>query len=54
MRNIRTAVNKAIVQKLLPADQYPFKGYTIPSGQNIKKGAGLGRDTKAVKLSAYE
>src|SRR5690606_26091885 len=37
MRNIRAVINKAIEQKLLPADKYPFKGYTIPSGQNIKK-----------------
>lgn len=37
MRNIRAVINKAITQKLLPADKYPFKGYVIPSGQNVKK-----------------
>jgi integrase/recombinase XerD len=37
MRNIRAVVNKAIAQKLLPQEKYPFKGYVIPSGQNVKK-----------------
>lgn len=37
MRNIRAVVNKAIAQKLLSPDKYPFKGYVIPSGQNVKK-----------------
>jgi integrase/recombinase XerD len=37
LRNIRAVVNKAIAQKLLSPDKYPFKGYIIPSGQNVKK-----------------
>lgn len=37
LRNIRAVINKAIAQKFLPQDKYPFKGYVIPSGQNAKK-----------------
>lgn len=37
LRNIRAVINKAIALKLLSAEKYPFKGYVIPSGKNIKK-----------------
>lgn len=37
MRQLRAIINQAISDKILSADQYPFKKYEIPSGQNIKK-----------------
>lgn len=36
-RNIRVVVNVAIKKQLFPFDKYPFKGYAIPTSQNIKK-----------------
>ena len=37
MRNIRTIINKAIALKMLSYEKYPFRGYCIPTGQNVKK-----------------
>lgn len=37
MRHLRAIINKAIEDKLLAADKYPFKGYSIPSSRNVKK-----------------
>jgi site-specific recombinase XerD len=42
-RNIRTIFNASILEKLIPADLYPFgleknNLYTIPTGKNIKRG----------------
>jgi len=37
MRQLRCIVNVAISQKLMNADNYPFKGYQIPTSRNIKK-----------------
>ncbi len=37
LRNIRTIVNVAIKEGYMKKDKYPFAGYSIPSGRNIKK-----------------
>lgn len=37
MRNLRAIVNEAIAAKLISQDNYPFKSYEIPTGQNVKK-----------------
>ncbi|WP_207493184.1 site-specific integrase [Aridibaculum aurantiacum] len=37
MRNLRSIINKAIKDKFLSRDAYPFKSYEIPTGQNVKK-----------------
>ncbi len=37
LRNIRTIVNIAIKEGYMKKDKYPFAGYPIPSGRNIKK-----------------
>ena len=37
LRNIRAIINVAIKKGLFPQDKYPFKGYVIPSSQNVKK-----------------
>lgn len=39
LRNLRGILNEAIQDKIINADNYPFskKGYTIPTGNNIKK-----------------
>lgn len=37
MRQLRAIINQAINDKIMSADQYPFKKYEIPSGQNVKK-----------------
>ncbi len=37
LRNIRTIINRAIRAGYLKKDKYPFAGYNIPAGRNIKK-----------------
>lgn len=37
MRQLRSVINRAIKDKLLSADHYPFKAYKIPTGKNTKK-----------------
>ncbi|RYE51858.1 MAG: hypothetical protein EOP48_17655 [Sphingobacteriales bacterium] len=37
LRHLRAIVNVAIERKLMKQDQYPFKGFEIPSSRNIKK-----------------
>lgn len=37
MRNLRAIINEAIAAKMISQDNYPFKGYEIPAGQNVKK-----------------
>ena len=37
MRNLRAIINDAIEAKFISNDNYPFKNYEIPTGQNIKK-----------------
>lgn len=37
LRNVRTICNEAIRIGLMQAEKYPFKNYTIPTGQNVKK-----------------
>lgn len=37
MRNIRTILNQAIKAGVISKDNYPFKNYEIPAGQNVKK-----------------
>ncbi len=37
LRNVRTVFNQKIIDGVLPADQYPFRKYQIPTGANIKK-----------------
>lgn len=37
MRQLRAIINAAINEKILPAENYPFKKYQVPSGRNIKK-----------------
>lgn len=37
LRQLRTIINRAITQGILPADSYPFKLYKIPGSRNIKK-----------------
>ncbi len=37
LRNIRTIVNVAIKEGYIKKDKYPFAGYPIPCGRNIKK-----------------
>lgn len=37
MRNLRAIINEAITAKMISQDNYPFKGYEIPAGQNVKK-----------------
>lgn len=51
LRNIRAIVNKAIAQKLLSPEKYPFKGYVIPTGENVKKALEW---TAIKKLLAYK
>jgi len=37
LRHLRAIINVAIDKKLLRQDQYPFKGFEIPSSRNVKK-----------------
>lgn len=37
MRNLRAIVNEAMEEKVISRDNYPFAGYQIPTGQNVKK-----------------
>lgn len=37
MRHLRAIINYSIKEKILPANNYPFKGFKIPSSRNIKK-----------------
>jgi integrase/recombinase XerD len=37
LRTLRAIVNRAINDKLIKAESYPFKNYSIPSARNIKK-----------------
>lgn len=37
MRNLRAIINEAISDKVVSQDNYPFKEYQIPTGQNVKK-----------------
>lgn len=37
MRNIRTAVNKAIIDKAITRDEYPFAGYKIPREKQTER-----------------
>lgn len=37
MRQLRAVVNQAIKDKLMSADNYPFKDYKVPSGKSVKK-----------------
>jgi integrase/recombinase XerD len=50
MRQLRAVVNKAIEDKIVPRDNYPFRKYQVPSGRNVKK-ALSNEDLK--KLLAY-
>ncbi len=52
-RTLRTILNKAIAEKLIPQDVYPFGkyGYQIPASQNVKKALQL-EDVK--KIFQYE
>jgi len=37
MRNLRAIINSSIAAGLISQDNYPFKKYQIPAGQNVKK-----------------
>ena len=50
MRNIRCILNVAIQKGYLKPEEYPFRKYTIPGGQNIKKAL---REEDLTKLTAY-
>jgi integrase/recombinase XerD len=51
MRQLRAIVNQAIKNKLILADDYPFKDYVIPASRNIKKAL---PDDDIAKLLLYQ
>jgi integrase/recombinase XerD len=51
MRQLRSVTNRAIADKLMSADNYPFKKYKIPTGKNTKKALS---ESGLSKLLKYE